>query len=423
MGYQMLCVFFLLVMAVFAQEGEDSCSEDEKEEEGEDYCVPLTPAEIRMKKLVPALNDFAFNLQKKFAHYKNEDAYFSPLSLATVFAMLHYGSRGKTAQELGNMLGFAETNLTNDEVHTAFNELLKKIPWKSDIYRLTNANALLVDKTASLFRDYKISMKQVYNGSVRGVDFETKSSEIKSDANDWVKRKTRGEIHHIVNRIAPNTKFAILSAAHFKGKWKTKFELNNTRKEIFNNGGFFRLAKEVPMMHMRATLPYKMEEGFKILELPYEDENLSMLVLLPKHNDNLPNLESAITAETLKLIRRNMHRTRVIVSMPRVKLEYSNELSGIIHAAGAKKIFQERADFSGMMRNRSVFVRLIMHSTLLEISECGTEAALETPDLESIRRSFMSLRIPLFIVNRPFMIIIIDNRNDMILFMGRIIRV
>ena len=52
-------------------------------------------------------------------------------------------------------------------------------------------------------------------------------------------------------------------------------------------------------MHQQTRLGYAEEESFQALELPYAGRELSMVVLLPKKIDGLPDLEKGLSVDKL----------------------------------------------------------------------------------------------------------------------------
>ena len=85
----------------------------------------------------------------------------------------------------------------------------------------------------------------------------------------------------------------LINAIYFKANWRYKFNERQTRSMKFNvrNG----LEVNYPHgMNMIQNLRYAdmTRTGFpaKVLELPYENENFRMLLILPNNNINIENL-------------------------------------------------------------------------------------------------------------------------------------
>ncbi|GIY05740.1 uncharacterized serpin-like protein TK1782 [Caerostris extrusa] len=387
----------------------------------EEDCAPDAMARENVQKLALANNELAFNLHRKLAASSSSDnVFFSPLSISSAMGMLFYGARGDTAEELRKVLGYEKADLPDDLVHEAFSRFLSEVlkgGGSSDPYVLDIANAVLVDEDMDLIDDYKSNVQELYKADVRQVDFARNSAQIVREINEWVKEKTKGKIEKLFDSLSPSTIMVLLNAVYFKGTWKYQFETRNTAMQMFYNNGLQSGGKSVSMMHMTERFPYTTFDDFKALELPYKGENVSMLVLLPNQRDGISALESSMTPEKLSQVQQQMRKTKVVVSLPKFKFEYSKELSPAMRALGANDIFGA-ADFSGMTHSRSAAVSQIMHKAVIEVNEEGSEAAAVT-GIVFIRTSVIVDRPPEFNADHPFLFAIIEkgSSNNMILFL------
>ena len=118
------------------------------------------------------------------------------------------------------------------------------------------------------------------------------------------------------------------------------------------------------------------------------------------------------------------HKT-LRVSLPRFNLEQELKLTDHLRQLGMNKMFDTRADFSGMVENPGfLFVSQVAQKTCIEVAEEGHEAAgaaaAVTDYLDFMPRSRAN-PLPEFICNHPFMFIIKDKWTDMVLFTGRVV--
>lgn len=72
----------------------------------------------------------------------------------------------------------------------------------------------------------------------------------------------------------------------------------------------------------------------------------------------------------------------------------------------------DQADFSGIGRQKPLYVSKILHKAVIEINEAGSEAAAASVLFSR------DILYPNFNCNRPFIFIIHDRRN--VLFIGKI---
>ncbi|CAL1297714.1 unnamed protein product [Larinioides sclopetarius] len=189
-----------------------------------------------LRKLTFANNELAFNLYQRLVSGSSENVFFSPLSISTVFGMLFYGSRGNTAEELRQALGYEGADLPSDLVHNTFSRYLRNNLQQedsSDGNVLNVANAVLVDKSAELLEEYRRNVQELYRASVRDVDFMTESLRTVEEINDYVRENTNGKIDKLFDELDPSIVLVLLNAVYFKGEWKTRFD-----PKVTSNGTF-----------------------------------------------------------------------------------------------------------------------------------------------------------------------------------------
>ena len=101
--------------------------------------------------------------------------------------------------------------------------------------------------------------------------------------------------------------------------------------------------------------------------------------------------------------------------MPKFRLEYKVGLNTILAAMGLDIAFNpNRANFSNMFMDGIGWIDQVQHKTFIQVDEHGTEAAAVTEVwyADSIP--------PMFIADRPFIVVIHEQSTGAILFIGRI---
>ena len=84
---------------------------------------------------------------------------------------------------------------------------------------------------------------------------------------------------------------------------------------------------------------YAEEESLQVLELPYNRNELSMVVLLPRAADGLAKLEQGLTTEKLDGWQKAVKPVPVRVSLPRFKTEKELSLEPVLKAMGMPSAF------------------------------------------------------------------------------------
>ncbi|NWW45226.1 SPB11 protein, partial [Pedionomus torquatus] len=185
--------------------------------------------------------------------------------------------------------------------------------------------------------------------------------------------------------------------------------------------------KPVQMMYQKGMfkLGYIEEMGAQVLELPYAQKSLSMIILLPGDAadgsaSGLEEIESTMTYENLTLwaSSENMFETRVEVYLPRFKLESTFSLNEVLQEMGMTDIFTEsKADLSAMSFAKSLVLSNVVHKTYVEVNEEGTIAAAATGAV-IVRRSLPLTEV--FMADHPFLFFIRHNPTNTILFFGKL---
>ena len=237
--------------------------------------------------------------------------------------------------------------------------------------------------------------------------------------NDWVESNTNGLIKDLIksNDIDPfYTALILTNAIYFKGVWETEFNPENT---IDSN---FEVSSEndviASMMNIdEGNFNYTETSDLQILELPYNGEDVSMIVVLPKDN-NISIAEMEISPESLQDWRNSFERVDVDVSIPKFKLETEYNLNDYLKQMGMNVSFTPNADFSGMNGFKDLYIGKVAHKAFVEVNEEGTEAAGATAVHMVLT---MIPNIVTFRADHPFLFLIQHKETENILFMGRIV--
>jgi len=162
----------------------------------------------------------------------------------------------------------------------------------------------------------------------------------------------------------------LTNAVYFKGVWTAPFTESWTNPEAFTAGDGTK--KQVPMMHQREFFRYAQVGDLQALELPYEGNELSMLVLLPRAG--APDPWAGFSWDKLQQVRAQMKTTEVVVSLPKFKLDERILLPRTLSKMGIRDAFNRNADFSGMTGKKYLFISAVVHEAVIDVNEKGTEA-------------------------------------------------
>nr|CAD7460344.1 unnamed protein product [Timema tahoe] len=324
-------------------------------------------------------------MNKILAKAKPGNIIVSPLSLEVVLAMAHFGARGETAEQIATGISLpAERNLALD----GFRHLLSSFKSTSNI-TLEIANKVFTQQNYVIKEDFQALVKNNFLSEAQALNFADNVVSA-SVINQWVEEKTKNKIKDLISpdMLDSLTRLVMVNAVYFKGNWQDQFKPELTTTEPFYVSA--EVKKDVRMMHLKKHFRYSEVDELEaqVLELPYEERQVSMVILLPNDRNGLPNLEAKLTSEKLTEVLSQLHSTEVNVSIPRFKLEDTIDLNSVLQevtnsliqsAMGMNNMFEDSADFSGITDDAAgLKVSQVVQKAFIEVNEEGSEAAAAT---------------------------------------------
>jgi len=207
----------------------------------------------------------------------------------------------------------------------------------------------------------------------------------------------------------------LVNAIYFRGDWAQRFDPSNTRRGPFTLEDGRTV--DVEMMSQAGDFSCGESEEARVLELPYEGDDLSLFVILPREGNRLSDIENALTERNLESWLSAPCEQRIRVFLPRFRISWgTGDLVRPLISLGMRDAFLAgRADFSGMDGSRSLFIGSVLHRAFIEVNEEGSEAAASTAVV--LKKGRPDERI--FRADHPFLFLIRENTTGSILFLGR----
>uniref|UniRef100_A0A669PAN4 Serpin B10 n=1 Tax=Phasianus colchicus TaxID=9054 RepID=A0A669PAN4_PHACC len=377
--------------------------------------------------LLSITNSFTMDLYKKLDETsKGQNIFFAPWCIATALAMVHLGAKGDTAIQIAKVRSEISSGSEYDKtenIHSGFKELLSAINKPNNTYLLKSANQLFEDKTYPLLPVKLIT--RYYQAKPQALNFKTDVEQARAQINSWVENETERKIQNLLpaGSLDSHSVLVLVNAIYFKGNWEKRFLKKDTSEMPFRLSK--TKTKPVQMMFLRDTFLMLHEQTmkFKIIELPYVENELSMFVLLPDDiSDNTTGLELVerdLTHEKLAEWSNSasMMKVEVELYLPKLKMEENYDLTSTLSNMGIQNAFDPaQADFTRMSAKKDLFISKVIHKAFVEVSEEGTEAAAATGVL------VMRSRTPkvTFKADHPFLFFIRHNKSKTILFFDRL---
>ena len=224
--------------------------------------------------------------------------------------------------------------------------------------------------------------------------------------------------------MSESTRLVLVNAMYFKGKWKSQFRDAFTRKHTF----FVKRneSKFVDMMFQESKFRFVVvkELNVKVICLPYEDDLLSMIVMLPNEIEGIHRLEADFNESNFRNAISSCLQAKyakVEVWLPKFKLDLTLDLIDFLTKLGMKNLFdQRRCDLSGISEMRDLFVSEAIHKAFVEVNEEGTEAAAATAIVNLYGCAMPIEEKFVFKADHPFLFLIYNEYLQTILGMGKV---
>lgn len=378
--------------------------------------APETPPDLAA--LVAGNNALACDLYAQLKG-QNGNLFFSPFSVSTALAMTYAGAKGATATQMAQALHFT---LAPAALHPAFAALADRIRAveAAGHVKLSVANSLWPQRNFPLLDAYTALVRQNYGVAVTAVDYQHAEPAARAQINAWVADKTQDRIKDLIaSPLDPFTRLVLVNAVYFKGSWETPFKAAQTQRAPF----FAAPGNSVqtPLMAQMHTFPYAELDVLQLVELPYAGRELSMLVLLPKGNATVADIEKALSPDRLQQWKQRLAAREVRVFLPKFKVTWgTSSLRTALQALAMRDAFDgAKADFSGMDGHAGwLSISDVLHKAFVDVNEEGTEAAAATAVV--MRSLAVAAPPPVFRADHPFLFLIQENRTGSVLFLGRI---
>ena len=404
-----LCIILSLVSISFLT---FSCKK-EKTEPTEMKPVNLTE---KQKQLITTSNAFGFEFFKKVNEISGSSANLmvSPLSVSMALGMTRNGASGSTLEAMTNTLGFS--GMSDTEINESYKYIVETFSSLDPKVKVQIANSIWYRNTFSVEQPFVVTNQKYFAAEVTPLDFSSPSA-VKT-INGWVSDKTNKLIPSIIDQIPTDAVMYLVNAVYFKGQWKYQFETKNTElKPFFISEG---TSIQASAMTQHETLPYFKGTGFEAVELPYNQGNYTITVLLPDADKTLTDIIPLLSQANWNSWSSEFIKTDIQLQLPKFKYEYEEEnMKPILSAMGMGVAFTDKADFTRMNSDGGLSISRVLHKTYIATDEEGTEAAAVTA-VEIRTTSVGPDQVKYFTINRPFIYFIREKSTGTILFIGTV---
>lgn len=357
-------------------------------------------------------SNFALNLFAAETKGKTGNVLVSPFSAYFALAMVMNGAGGQTLDQMAKSLG--TTGKQIEKLNEQNAECMKSLNDSKGV-KLEVANAIYSDKFAPFKQSFVELCQSKYSAEAHSEDFS--KPETVTAINKWCSDKTHGKITEILKKLTRDDKMVLLNAIYFKGTWKQKFAENSTQDDHFTASSGEQTT--VKMMHESLHTRYFKGSNFRAVRLDYAGDRQTMYIFLPNADVKLAALQAQFTEENWNTWKSRFRVADVNLSLPRFKIEFSTDLKASLESMGMKNAFTANAEFSKMTAEK-VCIGRVLQKTYMDVNEKGTEAAAVTA-VAMVAAAAAAPATPVdFRVDRPFIVALVDEPTNQILFLGTI---
>lgn len=265
-----------------------------------------------------------------------------------------------------------------------------------------------------------------YGAALNVRDFKQQSNPTRLEINQWVSANTNHKIKDLLpeEAVKPDTRFLLVNALHIKLPWANEFPISNTRPERFTSSNGQELS--LPFMHREDRLAYRDDGSAQIVALPLTSGRLWLIIALPHTGVSLDVYEQSLIGGSTALVVPSTE-TLVALALPRVTFSSPTfSLREALRRLGMVEAFEpERANLEGMCQvppgEPPLVIGDVLQKTMIAIQETGIEAAAATAVIAICGSAPQKPLPPLpMIVNRPYLVAIVDKPTGALLMLGHI---
>jgi serpin B len=381
--------------------------------------APTVPA-AEAQELIAGNTAFALDAYHQLIQ-PGENFFYSPLSVSVALAMTYGGARTDTETQMAEALRYT---LPQAELHPAFNWLDLELSSRGQgaqgadgkAFRLNITNATFGQVGYEFLPAYLDLLALNYGAGMSLLDFMADPEAARKQINEWVSARTEKKIPELLPQgiIKPSTRLVLTNAVYFNAAWNTPFDPDRTANRVFHApGGDVTVAT---MSGEIGDLRGASGPGYQAVSLPYDGDELDMVIIMPDQG-MFDAVEASLDTAAVQAILGALGPSGYgALSMPRFEFRSKSDMVPALKALGMEDAFTEFADFSGMDGGRNLMITAIQHEAFVKVNEAGTEAAAATGVVAGPTSAPTEL-----VIDRPFLFLIRDIETGAIIFLGRVL--
>ncbi len=307
----------------------------------------------------------------------SDNQIYAPLNWYLALSTLGELSEGEAREEILEVLGISDTNISMSEVNTAVSTLEKR---RINLGKLSINNSLWLNNKINYQEELLTKLQsqyrtEVYKGNLTDPEFQNRMTK-------WVSENTNYEFEPDYNKsinLADQYAFISLNTLDFYNEWLIPFEEEDTAKEPFFLGDGSEITCDFMKMEKQAY-PFMVGEDY-ISTICLLKENEAMLFILPEEGlvvEDFLEEKGKLSRILSDCMRNQFTLGKVKFSIP--KFTYAGEinLKTTAEAMGIKRIFDCNAKAFSEFTDENVYISNITQASKIAINEKGCSASSYT---------------------------------------------
>ena len=391
--------------------------------------------------LATSLSGFAFALWQGLRSdpAAKNNFVFSPTSVSLALAMAYAGAQGSTASQMKDSMHVTSAsdvylrslNWLDQQLESRADAALKQAQnmYKSGgsstaapdpaNFRLHVVNACWGDRMFTFEQPYLDTLATDFGSGVHLADFRTQPDTERLAINTWVSQETLNRITDLISQgaIDTNTRTVLVNAIHLKLPWYDPFLATNTNPASFIKTDGSTVS--VPFMNKVASWSYAEDDTTQAVAIPLSGSSVQFVVFLPKATSSLAELEDSLAQGHATTLMAGMTWPQVTLALPKFAFTTASvRLGSALTALGMTDALTPDADFTGISKEKPLFISDVVHKAMVGVDENGVEAAAATAVM--MAGSGLPSGMKQVNANRPFFFGIYDQPTSTWLFLGHV---
>lgn len=379
------------------------------------------------RQFVTINNQVGFQLYKKLLeNFPKDNLVFSPVSATSSLAMVFLGARGLTSWQINELLELDKMITFNPH------QLYKNISDSLSVSQTENfsssasKNILVSKDTETLIEFYKARAKYFYGAEVESISFSNIQEEIEERLNKDTELVTETDLP----TLAVSSPMALVSGNYFQKKFDSPGR--GSTMEFINLQRGRRL---VPLSSIAWTgtfnAGYDQELGATAVELPYQDGELSLVLLLPGKISEfvaggLEKLEEKLNERSWNKLLKSFVSHQLELEVPALTSHSVLNLNESLISLGITEAFSDDADFSGINGGKSLKISSFIQANKFSFEEESrakreVKARVRQVDrvISMLARRNRQNQVYQLKFEREFLYVVRHNPTGLVIYIGR----